>query len=424
MFLDELQLHTEMEGPANAAAADPSRDVSFEEMILGLLTKQILPDATVLGFSRSGSFINREFLNGKSKVYSIEELSWEDVETFVKKTTESEELREKILQRLREISRDLNYDILFLKQIVKIAHKGKSQLGEITTATDLFLTIIRGNLDYQNSKTDSGFTRLPAERQDNLKKLFKLCKENLQNNQEGQTEQAGVIRGTIEDEETWVSDSELDIPLPFLKSVGIFEIPPPSYDELTLTAQHLSFIEFFAAAGILLSLDDIMSELQKIKNKFRFKAVSVYISELLRKDDSSASGLLKNFQRFLKLTNSELDDCQQRLYTAVICRPRAFENYSITLIRTDNTEVKVAAEPLLSCVRGSRIPIRDIITIKAKLEIEDWMWDIFSLLTSGGAVIQEIQCKNYLEEIHCISWAVYSPVIHDLIKGRKLLKLR
>ena len=163
----------------------------------------------------------------------------------------------------------------FLKQIIKIAHDGRIQLGEISTASDLFLTIIRGNLNYQNLRNESGFTRLPAERQDNLKKLFKLCKENLQNNQEGQTEQAGVIRGTIEDEETWVSASGLDIPLPFLKSVGIFEIPPPSFDELTLTAQHLSFIEFMAAAGILLS-SDFKSELE-IENDERFKAVSVYI---------------------------------------------------------------------------------------------------------------------------------------------------
>ena len=275
VFLDELQLDTEMEGPATAAAADPSRDVPFEALILGIISRKILPDATVLGFSRSGSFINREFHNGKSEVYTIEELSWEDVETFIQNTTETEELKEKILQQFEQIDEGLRHDILFLKQIVKIAHQGKSQLGEITTATDLFLTIIRGNLDYQNSKTDSGFTGLPAERKDNLKKLFKLCKENLQNNKEGQTEQAGVIRGTIEDEETWVSASGLDIPLPFLKSVGIFEIPPPSYDELTLTAQHLSFIEIMAAAGILLS-SDIKPEL-KIENRDRFKAVSVYI---------------------------------------------------------------------------------------------------------------------------------------------------
>ena len=265
-----------MEGQAHAAAADPSRDISFETMIVGLLTKQILPDATVLGFSRSSSFLNREFLKGKSALYFFQALSWKDVKTYIEETTKTEELREKILQQIGKIARDLRYEILFLKEIIKIANEEKILLGEITTASDLFLTIIRSNLDYQNSESDSGFTRLPDECQDNLRKTFQLCKENIQKSQEGQTEQAGVIDGAIEGEETWVSTSGLEIPVNFLKACGIFEVPPPSYDELTLTAQHLSFIEFFAAAGILLS-SDIKSEIEKIENKDRFKAVTVYI---------------------------------------------------------------------------------------------------------------------------------------------------
>ena len=128
--------------------------------------------------------------------------------------------------------------------------------------------------------------------------------------------------------------------------------------------------------------------------------------------------MLNNFQRFLKLKKSEHDDRQQDLYTAVTCRPLKDEDETITLTRTDNTEVKVDPDhPLLSCVRGSRIPIRDIKTIKAKLWVkEDWMWDVFSLLTSGGAVIQEIQCSN--------GFAAYYPVIHEMIQQGKLLKLR
>ena len=57
---------------------------------------------------------------------------------------------------------------------------------------------------------------------------------------------------------------------------GIFEIPPASYEALTLTAQHLSFVEFFASVGIMLS-DDIEAELGKIKNKQRSRAVCFYI---------------------------------------------------------------------------------------------------------------------------------------------------
>ena len=144
--------------------------------------------------------------------------------------------------------------------------------------------------------------------------------------------------------------------------------------------------------------------------------------------------MLNNFQRFLKLKKSEHDDRQQDLYTAVTCRPyKAKSIFSIqeeyiiiTLTRTDNTEVKVDPEPLLSCVRGSRIPIRDIKTIKAKLgraRVKDWMWDVFSLLTSGGAIIEEINCTGSGSRGHP-GTVVYSPVIHEMIQQGKLLKLR
>ena len=140
-------------------------------------------------------------------------------------------------------------------------------------------------------------------------------------------------------------------------------------------------------------------------------------SELLRKDGSSP--LLNNFQRFLKLKKSEHDDRQQDLYTAVLCRPLPARYDIITLTHTDNTEVTVDPEPLFSCVRRSRIPIRDIKTIKAKLwyGLTEWMWDVFSILTSGVAVIQKIKC---LDDI-CM---VYSPVIHDLIQQGKLEEWR
>ena len=49
--------------------------------------------------------------------------------------------------------------------------------------------------------------------------------------------------------------SEAKIPLSFLKRVGIFEIPPTRFDELPVTSQHLSFVEFFASVGILLESD-------------------------------------------------------------------------------------------------------------------------------------------------------------------------
>ena len=152
---------------------------------------------------------------------------------------------------------------------------------------------------------------------------------------------------------------------------------------------------------------------------------NIFSSELLRNDGSSR--LLNNFHKFLSLKKSEHDERHQDLYfcIAVLFRPVGgyfkTKTNTITLTRTDKTKVKVAAEPLLSCVRGSRIPIRDIKTITATpWKVADWMWDVFSLLTSGGAVIEEIQlrrCRGYLG-------AEYSPVIHEMIQQGKLSKLR
>ena len=130
--------------------------------------------------------------------------------------------------------------------------------------------------------------------------------------------------------------------------------------------------------------------------------------------EDGASRLLKNFQKFLKLKKSH-DDCQQDLYTAVFCRPKEEAEYAITLTRADNTEVKVDPEPLLSCVRGSRVFIRDIKEIKANVkDVPSWMWSTFNLLSSAGAVIQEIQC----------SVATYSPTIHEMIQAEKLQQFR
>ena len=262
------------------AVADPSRDISFPTMIVGLLGKHILPDATVLGFSRSGSFTRQEFLNGKSEVYSIEELSSEDVETFIEKSTEAEELREIILQQSGKIAEGLRHNILFLKQIVKIAIRGNVQHGEIATTTDLFLAIILGNLSHQDVNTRSGYSELSRKESNNLKSVFELCKETHQRSTED-SDAAGVLHGTKVGEETWqCNETDLEIPLKFLKSVGIFKVHPSDCGEVTLTAQHLSFIEFMAAAGILLS-SDIKSELKKFTNRDRerFVAVSVFIRE-------------------------------------------------------------------------------------------------------------------------------------------------
>ena len=280
-FLDELQLSTELTEAANNAFSLPSEKVNKEAMYFGILTNKILPGATVLGFSRSGNYINKEFLDKKSQVFTLVDVNIEDVQEIIQNHAKDPVQMESIIKQVKQIG--LN-QIFF---VIKILEHQEENFENISTATDLFLTILRGNISFHSQKIDTGFSQmLKGKNKEFLMVTFKLCKENLQNPGENENDfyfsdednnRAGVFDGRLTDEENWESEvSKIKIPLHYLKLMGIFEIPPSSYEDLTLTAQHLSFVEFFASVGIILS-SDIKAELKKIENKERIKAVCLYI---------------------------------------------------------------------------------------------------------------------------------------------------
>ena len=139
-----------------------------------------------------------------------------------------------------------------------------------------------------------------------------------------------------------------------------------------------------------------------------------------------SKGLLKNFQDFLSLKKTP-EDLQQNLYDCILrtdlLKPPLFEG-SITLVRKGlipfhNRKTTVLhLNILLPCVLASGVPVKDIKTIKVKMRrIGESYWEAFNILTRGGAVIEEIHVEDgYVAD--------YSPVIQEMIKGGKLLKLR
>ena len=283
-YLDEMQLSTDMETDSNTAVADLSKNISKEVMIYGILTNSILVGATVLGFSRTGNYMNKELFGRKLEVYSITDVEIQDIEEIIQNHANNPVLMKSIFQQLKQIG--LN-QVIFVMKILE----HQEDFGKIETATDLFLIILRGNLAFQNiQNNDTTFSKLHNEEKDFMKSIFELCKENLQEDKEDedfiqrtlkyfkldrrqnkivkQQKQAGVFTGTLADEENWVSGtSGTKIPLSFLKRVGIFEVPPIRGDQLILTAQHLSFVEFFSSVGILLNLD--------IKGGFKIKILNI-----------------------------------------------------------------------------------------------------------------------------------------------------
>ena len=145
----------------------------------------------------------------------------------------------------------------------------------------------------------------------------------------------------------------------------------------------------------------------------------MFSSGLLR--PQSSNGLLKNFRDCLSLQKT-VETLQQELYHCILAKPSTDSHNRITLVRKGllsffNTE-KTDQDLLLPCVQASRVPVKDIKTIKAELwkKVTRSDWESFDILTREGAVIQEIDGWLY--------GAAYSPVIHEMIKQGKLLKAR
>ena len=346
-----MQFHKKMFDDATILSS--YTDTDYPTMIAGLLTKQILPHSTVLAFSRHGEFIKYGLLKGEAEVFTFKELDSEDVQHLINMATDRLEQRQLVLGQIRKIAEDLQNQILFVKEILKLSLRGKMQLDGIRSASELFISIILGNLQYQDPCGVSGYSELSAEVKESLKKMFLLCKQNLQKNprfsgsESDSLDQSGVFKGDKIGNDRWKSNAsdvefseflhsmrnsglvfvptansatakkmfllykqslqknpdsdsdtlgqsgvfkadkigndrwksdafDVEFSLDFLRKSELFEIPTANSGSVVLTAGHLSFVEFMAAAGILLS-SDIKSELDKIENEERFKAVTVYM---------------------------------------------------------------------------------------------------------------------------------------------------
>ena len=92
-------------------------------------------------------------------------------------------------------------------------------------------------------------------------------------------------------------------------------------------------------------------------------------------------------------------------------RPQERPAQSLTFTKLNNIRVTVDQEPLLSCVRSSQIPIRNIKSVKVKMNYvcrSDWA--ALQVLCKGGVLVDEVEALQGVE---------YSPLIIDIIqRGR------
>ena len=88
----------------------------------------------------------------------------------------------------------------------------------------------------------------------------------------------------------------------------------------------------------------------------------------------------------------------------------------LTLTTHDNTEVQVDAEPLLSCLRASGLPVNNIKTVRAKLYgISEAEWDSLYVQAGQGSDT-ELEVKGEV--------VYFSPRISEMLQSARLTKFR
>ena len=113
---------------------------------------------------------------------------------------------------------------------------------------------------------------------------------------------------------------------------------------------------------------------------------------------------------------------QQQVYAAVLSRVVRDPENVITLVEKRwliNTKITADAEPLLSCLRASGLPVNNIKTVRAEMSqmsgISESQWDSLYVQTGQGSDT-ELEVKGKV--------VYFSPRISEMLQSARLTKFR
>lgn len=264
-----------------AISRSSSKEVSIGELIVNILTKNILPEATVLGFSRSAVKTNKELLGGKAEIFQISKLTDEDVKAMC--TTDEKEKTETFQNTILSFKTKFHINILFVKEMLGLMHREEIHDEKFSTESEFHLLLLLLNLHHNNTDDiELAFSTLPSQYQKDFLRVAEMCKSQILLNGDNPDTFEGT-KYNVDSEEFWKWDIENEdedapdlpmISMQFIKSLGIFHITPAKPGRSPLTAHHLSFVEFMAAISFL---QNDLSRLGEIENYDRFKSVVALI---------------------------------------------------------------------------------------------------------------------------------------------------
>ena len=118
---------------------------------------------------------------------------------------------------------------------------------------------------------------------------IKLCQKKIQS--PGETKDLNTIKGVQRNGkngqcfETNEFGQTISVPVAFIKKVGIFEYRKEGKSAF-IDAIHLSFLEFGCAGSLCASGVNLESELTKIQDNERYKAVVIYLAGMFANNAS------------------------------------------------------------------------------------------------------------------------------------------
>ena len=115
---------------------------------------------------------------------------------------------------------------------------------------------------------------------------------------------------------------------------------------------------------------------------------------------------MKNF-RSIVLNNTSSKQTLQELYSALMRRPQ--ERPAQSLIFTTLNKIQFTdQEPLLSCIRSSQIPIKNVKSVSVRMNfVYRSNWAALEVLCKGGVLVDKVEVIQDTD---------YSPLIIDIIQ--------
>ena len=284
--IDEFSQFTEKDKEtAEAAATDPDMKVNIRSLALGLMSQTLFPNAKVIALGRTvGNLVDED------RCIHLQFVPFSPQDT--KQLTDGIYLGVADQENLAQNEDLLKNPLLLRSALVLKAQNPKLDLSSISNS-NLYLEVFLSNISFNKGK-NLAYTKLSEKERKQFADCLRLCHEAILESEDSWEEvtkiQAHILTGIEKQTKKGLAfiykteTCQIKMSTKFLQKCGIFQYHE-SEGSVRLEPSHLSFVEFGAAAFLLIQHNKnpavFEQGLKRTKNWSRFHAMASYMIQLL-----------------------------------------------------------------------------------------------------------------------------------------------